>query len=248
MNELRTISFVYSKLDSKFANLPSCETDHALIDHLWSIQVDQAEMLDKMQWFICKETPSADWRPPTRRWLAEDDIYLYLRMQHKSSSWKHAIKPVTFVLKVWSVYSINFVFYFPNFVSDVFDFVMEGVKSVGSIISCAYFIILVQLYIGSSRAYDLCTCNQLMCDVPVNCTHGVVPDNCGCCEVCARGVHELCGGAPDGAGVCAAGLQCVIHARPGDLVTGRERGTCEGNSVNLFSFKVLFGTFKPRAN
>jgi len=131
---------------------------------------------------------------------------------------------------------------------------MEGATFSWNIFTCSCLLICVQL-IDSSRAYDMCTCNQLMCNVPVGCKHGLVPDQCGCCEVCARGVHEMCGGAPDGTGVCAAGLQCVIHARAGDLVTGRERGTCEGKThfcqlvlfqFSNFHFFNLIERFKTR--
>lgn len=105
--------------------------------------------------------------------------------------------------------------------------------------SCGFTLKFVVLLISLtvSCAYDICTCNQLTCDVPSNCTHGLVLDRCGCCMVCARGVHEFCGGSSDSTGVCAAGLQCVIHARPGDLVTGKELGTCEGKP--FFSSKYL---------
>jgi hypothetical protein len=47
--------------------------------------------------------------------------------------------------------------------------------------------------------------------------------------VCARGKGESCGGGRSRrGGVCAKGLQCVINAKPGDLVTGDEQGTCQG--------------------
>lgn len=100
------------------------------------------------------------------------------------------------------------------------------------------FIVVTILNSYPAGALDLCTCNQLTCDMPVNCTHGLVLDQCGCCMVCARGIREVCGGGPDGPGVCATGLQCVIHAQPGDLVTGKELGTCEGN-IPTNSYKIF---------
>lgn len=84
------------------------------------------------------------------------------------------------------------------------------------------------LPVSLARAHDLCTCNQLTCDNPVNCSYGEVLDPCGCCMVCARGKGESCGGGRSRrGGVCAKGLQCVINAKPGDLVTGDEQGTCQ---------------------
>ncbi|XP_052768756.1 cysteine-rich motor neuron 1 protein-like [Mya arenaria] len=87
--------------------------------------------------------------------------------------------------------------------------------------------VLCCMLVPVAQAYDLCTCNHLTCPAPEHCAHGTVPDQCGCCMVCARGVHEPCGGGPEGPGVCGLGLQCVIDARPGDLVTGNEQGTCQ---------------------
>lgn len=109
-----------------------------------------------------------------------------------------------------------------------------GFKSVRSCVSssrlngklvAANTIVLLLILLCPLRisGYDLCTCNQLSCEIPVNCSHGTLSDQCGCCMVCARGAREVCG---DGAGVCGKGLQCVFRNKPGDLVTGKEQGIC----------------------
>lgn len=93
------------------------------------------------------------------------------------------------------------------------------------IAACLYILLVIPTSLA--RAYDLCTCNQLTCDNAVNCSNGEVLDQCGCCMVCARGKGETCG-AGRAWGVCAKGLQCVVSARPGDLVTGEDQGICQG--------------------
>ena len=89
-------------------------------------------------------------------------------------------------------------------------------------------LVLVSSVLSLSKADDsACVCNQLSCETPVNCTHGIVSDPCGCCIVCARGAGDTCGGGPNGIGVCGDGLQCVINAENGDVITGREEGVCQ---------------------
>lgn len=78
------------------------------------------------------------------------------------------------------------------------------------------------------RAIDTCPCNQLTCNTPVNCTHGVVPDKCSCCLVCARGVGETCDEGGESNGICAHGLQCFIGVNAGDPVTEKRHGFCKG--------------------
>lgn len=79
-----------------------------------------------------------------------------------------------------------------------------------------------------------CFCNQLVCDHDAsNCSTGVTTDPCGCCQVCARGPGEPCGGEGEDAGVCGTGLTCEIQAKTGDVMNGRERGICKGRSECL---------------
>lgn len=48
---------------------------------------------------------------------------------------------------------------------------------------------------------------------PVNelgCKGGTVPDDCGCCDKCAKVAGEVCGGPWDMMGKCDEGLRCDI--------------------------------------
>lgn len=105
-----------------------------------------------------------------------------------------------------------------------------------------YFSVLA-LETSLARAYDLCTCNQLTCNNPIDCIYGVVLDQCGCCMMCARGKGDSCGGGSErSGGVCGKGLQCVIRAQPGDMVTGNEQGSCQGTdyiSVDRKTYWIL---------
>ncbi|MBN3316468.1 HTRA1 protease, partial [Atractosteus spatula] len=55
--------------------------------------------------------------------------------------------------------------------------------------------------------------------VPDSCFYGEVKDDCGCCDICAAGEGDLCGGR--GLGTCGEGMVCVYP--PGKR---RHRGTC----------------------
>lgn len=93
------------------------------------------------------------------------------------------------------------------------------------------FIIVVFLHtVTKCNARD-CVCNQLVCDFDTsNCSYGVTTDPCGCCQVCARGLGQTCGGEGE---ICGVGLTCEIQAKPGDVITGREGRTCRGRSECL---------------
>jgi len=116
---------------------------------------------------------------------------------------------------------------------ELFDYELKGA------IMRVHILLVVISTLGPALGYDLCTCNQLTCPTPENCSHGTALDQCGCCPVCARGVNEPCGAGAQGPGVCASGLQCVFDARPGDLVTGNEHGTCRGRITGAFLSSAL---------
>uniref|UniRef100_A0A0C9RPB1 TSA: Tityus bahiensis Tbah01400 mRNA sequence n=1 Tax=Tityus bahiensis TaxID=50343 RepID=A0A0C9RPB1_TITBA len=46
------------------------------------------------------------------------------------------------------------------------------------------------------------------CKTPENCSAGITRDACGCCDVCARGEGESCGGPWFLSGRCGKGLKC----------------------------------------
>ncbi|KAK3603056.1 hypothetical protein CHS0354_015749 [Potamilus streckersoni] len=98
-------------------------------------------------------------------------------------------------------------------------------------------LLLVTLFIcRKCNAKNICT--SIKCpEVTADCSNQVL-NSCGCCSVCARGLHERCGGKCDEDGACGDGLECVIHAQPGDKVTGHETGICQkvpGNCADTSS-------------
>ena len=67
-------------------------------------------------------------------------------------------------------------------------------------------------------------CSQIKCNhyktLKRFCRYGTVSDHCGCCQVCALGPHEECGGPSDAYGKCGPGLYCFPeHRHPSQ--TGR---------------------------
>lgn len=58
------------------------------------------------------------------------------------------------------------------------------------------------------------TCDPSSCaPLPAaGCAFGVILDGCNCCEVCAAGLGELCGGRGQAARRCAFGMECVKDA------------------------------------
>ena len=103
----------------------------------------------------------------------------------------------------------------------------------------------------------LSTAYGLSCDEPCNpslqCTHidtsncryGLVKDVCGCCNVCGKGLGELCGGINDIEGKCGPGFECVTVQYEGlseaelDQIPGFCRQVITGKD-SLFFIRVLY--------
>ncbi|XP_064193822.1 insulin-like growth factor-binding protein 7 [Anguilla rostrata] len=69
--------------------------------------------------------------------------------------------------------------------------------------------------VAGGRAARSCgTCDASSCDpLPTDgCAFGTMLDPCGCCEICAAGLGELCGGRGLSARKCASGMECVKDA------------------------------------
>lgn len=78
-----------------------------------------------------------------------------------------------------------------------------------------------------------------------NCRYGLVKDVCGCCNVCGKGLGELCGGIDDIEGKCGPGFECItmeyeglseaeLEQIPGfcqQVITGKNSLCCR--SINL---------------
>jgi len=74
---------------------------------------------------------------------------------------------------------------------------------------------------------------------PDYCSTGhTVPDMCGCCQVCAKGENEECGGLWGMDGTCADYLQCVQE----DPQDPHSRGTCQRTVAACCDIKVKKST------
>lgn len=92
----------------------------------------------------------------------------------------------------------------------------------------------LQLYFRFACAFSIlavvCTlscgfpCNPAECRDVGPCAHGTVKDPCACCDVCAKGLGEECGGSYNGFGRCGVGLVCNINMTI--HIALRPRGEC----------------------
>ena len=85
-----------------------------------------------------------------------------------------------------------------------------------------------------SAALSCAPCEKASC-APPDCAGRVVRDVCGCCDVCARGLDEPCGGHFDAFGLCDDGLVCQTSPEHGQPVVTAAKGVCIGeyNSPSL---------------
>ncbi|XP_050730547.1 serine protease HTRA3-like isoform X2 [Eriocheir sinensis] len=56
-------------------------------------------------------------------------------------------------------------------------------------------------------------CDPSRCPAIGECHRGITWDVCNCCEVCAKGANEECGGPWEAYGKCGFGLTCLRDAR-----------------------------------
>merc|ERR1712025_1112853 len=90
---------------------------------------------------------------------------------------------------------------------------------------------------GELPSYEDC---QLCPPPPDYCSTGqTVLDECGCCQVCAKGENEECGGLWGMDGTCADYLQCV-REDPQDRFN--LRGTCQRTVAACCDRKVKKST------
>jgi len=71
-----------------------------------------------------------------------------------------------------------------------------------------------------SKGREVCQpCHQVECDSLYQCMAGVVPDRCGCCQVCAQREGEMCDhGKADKYGTCGDNLDCRHFPETGESV------------------------------
>uniref|UniRef100_A0A4Q8K634 U118-Liphistoxin-Lth1a_1 n=1 Tax=Liphistius thaleban TaxID=1905330 RepID=A0A4Q8K634_9ARAC len=65
-------------------------------------------------------------------------------------------------------------------------------------------------------------CNKYPCPNTRDCEFGIVRDVCECCDTCAKGPGDQCGGLFNHAGTCREDLQCSPHPKYNQLP-----GQCE---------------------
>ncbi|KAB7502076.1 Venom protein [Armadillidium nasatum] len=71
-----------------------------------------------------------------------------------------------------------------------------------------------------------------MCEIPT-CKFGIIKDVCNCCNICAKGKGDECGGPWGLGGKCAEGLRCVYgHLSEGDNFGFFRIGICQAISYD----------------
>ena len=103
---------------------------------------------------------------------------------------------------------------------------------------------LLRLTPGTNSTHILFQTNSTLILFVYFISDGTVKDACGCCDVCARGEGESCGGLFYNHGKCGNGLNCV-RRRPNSVKVLGENdlvsGVCEKGTYFL---SLSFITFK----
>ncbi|XP_067092573.1 serine protease HTRA1A [Osmerus mordax] len=91
------------------------------------------------------------------------------------------------------------------------------------------FLVSVPVHAQISNRYVIgcpSRCDKSMCPrMPTDCLAGQVLDHCNCCQVCASGEDEACGGNGKlGDPVCGEGLECSVSGGVAYSATVRRRG------------------------
>ena len=74
-------------------------------------------------------------------------------------------------------------------------------------------------YLGEEDLHTCSPCQSVECESLYQCQAGVVPDRCGCCQVCARQEGELCDNRQDEKyGTCGDNLDCQHQHETGESV------------------------------
>ncbi|CAL4160774.1 unnamed protein product, partial [Meganyctiphanes norvegica] len=70
------------------------------------------------------------------------------------------------------------------------------------------------MFITGSYGLSCLPCTQVKCRPPENCSYGTVKHPCGCCDECAKGPGEECGGPWGIGGQCSKGHYCLVDDSP----------------------------------
>lgn len=60
-------------------------------------------------------------------------------------------------------------------------------------------------------------CGEYECPDTTYCEFGIAPDICDCCNICAKGLDDHCGGMLNLAGICGEGYFCLPHPKYSQL-------------------------------
>lgn len=116
---------------------------------------------------------------------------------------------------------------------------MAGKMSPARVIFLA---LCIQFSLSQEVAVTCGECDKSTCPSVSSCPSGVVSDPCGCCDVCARSLGELCdqGGTPHRFGTCGEYLKCAARI---DLPDSQETTCqCEEQSAVCGTDKVTYPT------
>ncbi|GAB6024814.1 hypothetical protein CHUAL_009934 [Chamberlinius hualienensis] len=84
--------------------------------------------------------------------------------------------------------------------------------------------LLLLVFVQKNEALSCVPCEkEKICDKIVTCKFGLAKDMCGCCDICAKGPGETCGGVWNHGGTCGKGLNC--HPNP-DPARDQDPGRC----------------------
>ena len=89
---------------------------------------------------------------------------------------------------------------------------MDQVLKTNKNVVVSLALVVCYLFVGSFGLScfhcDKNSCPTLLRD---KCVHGVAKDVCGCCDVCARGEGEVCGGILYDPHSCVDGTKCIVE-------------------------------------
>jgi len=92
---------------------------------------------------------------------------------------------------------------------------------------------------GDGQGREVCEpCHEVQCDALYQCLAGVVPDRCGCCQVCAQREGEMCDPGPaDKYGTCGDNLECRHFPETGEstCVCREDKEVCGSDGLTYGS-------------
>merc|ERR1712179_134844 len=94
---------------------------------------------------------------------------------------------------------------------------------------------LLLAVINRTLSLSCLPCHEVDCGAPPICSYGTTGSVCGCCDVCAKGPGEICGGPWDTSGTCVEGLECQLKYNDFNA-----EGTCVYSADNDIIFPETY--------